>query len=43
MAQPDPGRDSPVVYVNGFPVFVGTAAEAAEVVAFLSDRDEERV
>lgn len=41
VARPDPGRDTRVVYVNGAPVFAGTAAEAAEVVAFLADRDEE--
>ncbi len=41
VAQPDPACDSRVVFVNGFPVFVGTAAEVAEVVVFLSDRDEE--
>ncbi len=38
VARPDPRRDSVVVYVNGFPVFVGTEASAAQVVRGLRER-----
>lgn len=32
VARPDPRSDSVVVFVNGFPVFIGTEAKAAQVI-----------